>query len=105
MSGSPPVDLGAELLPDDTVGLLAGDASVRAIRRYADQPIPAAAFCAVLFAATRGSSGSDREPLRFIVLTDGRRNAVEVKALLAEGSRLMWAHKRATDGYRDGSVA
>ncbi|MFM8356518.1 MAG: nitroreductase family protein, partial [Gammaproteobacteria bacterium] len=54
----------------DTVGLLEGLGTTRAIRRYRDEPIPAAALRDILFAATRAPSGSNRQPFRFVVLTD-----------------------------------
>ncbi|HEY5645704.1 MAG TPA: nitroreductase family protein, partial [Pseudomonadales bacterium] len=56
-------------LPEDDVGLLEGLTTTRAIRRYADEPIPPAALRAMLFAASRAPSGSNRQPFRFIVLT------------------------------------
>ena len=40
----------------------------------------------MLFAATRAPSGSNRQPFRFLVLTDGP-NAREAKAMIAEGAR------------------
>ena len=68
-------------LPADTVGLLEGLMTTRAIRRYRDEPVPDDVLRAVLFAATRAPSGSNRQPFRFVVLTDGPR-AVQAKALL-----------------------
>ena len=58
-------------LPPDTVGLLEGLTTTRAIRRYRDEPIPPEMLRAILFAATRAPSGSNRQPFRFLVLTDG----------------------------------
>jgi len=58
-------------LPDDRVGLLEGLTTTRAIRRYSDDPIPPEALRAMLFAATRAPSGSNRQPFRFLTLTDG----------------------------------
>jgi nitroreductase len=89
-------------LPDDVVGLLGGLATTRAIRRYRDEPVPPEALRAMLFAATRAPSGSNRQPYRFIVLTDGP-NAVAAKALIAQGARAAWGNKRSTDGYDSGS--
>jgi hypothetical protein len=98
------VDLGAAPLPADTIGLLEGIASTRAIRRYRDEPVPDDVLRAVLFAATRAPSGSNRQPFRFLVLTDGP-NAAAAKALIGEGARRAWSHKRAEDRYDEGSGA
>lgn len=91
-------------LPADVVGLLEGIATTRAIRRYRDEPVPPEALRAMLFAATRAPSGSNRQPYRFIVLTDGP-NARAAKALIAKGARAAWGGKRTTDGYDSGSGA
>jgi len=91
-------------LPADTVGLLEGLLTTRAIRRYADEPVPPDALRAMLFAATRAPSGSNRQPFRFLVLTDGPR-AQAAKALVAESGRALWAGKRAHDRYDEGSGA
>jgi nitroreductase len=91
-------------LPADRVGLLEGLTTTRAIRRYRDEPIPPAALRAILFAATRGPSGSNRQPFRFLVLTDGPV-AAQAKALIAQGARAVWGSKRQTDGYDRGSGA
>jgi nitroreductase len=97
-------DLATAALPADTVGLLEGIASTRAIRRYRDEAIPPEALRAMFFAATRGPSGSNRQPFRFLVLRDGAR-AVAAKQLIAEGARRIWSGKRETDGYDRGSGA
>jgi nitroreductase len=95
-------DLASTSLPADTVGLLEGIASTRAIRRYRDEPVPPEALRAMLFAATRAPSGSNRQPFRFIVLTDGPK-AQQAKELIATGARRVWSGKRANDGYDQGS--
>jgi nitroreductase len=97
-------DLGTRPLPPDTVGLLEGLASTRAIRRYLDEPVPPEALRAILFAATRAPSGSNRQPFRFIVLTDGPK-AAAAKRLIGEGARRMWNVKRAGEQYDEGSGA
>ena len=97
-----PDDLANSPLPADTVGLLEGLTSTRAIRRYRDEPVPPAALRAMLFAATRAPSGSNRQPFRFIVLTDGPK-AQQAKALIATGARQVWSGKRSNDGYDKGS--
>jgi nitroreductase len=89
-------------LPADVVGLLEGMVTTRAIRRYRDEAVPPEALRAILFAATRAPSGSNRQPFRFIVLTDGR-NARAAKALIGDGAKRRWTEKRAQDGYDQGS--
>ncbi len=89
-------------LPSDTVGLIEGIATTRAIRRYRDEPVPPDALRAMLFAATRAPSGSNRQPFRLLVLTDGPR-AGAAKRLIGGAARAAWAAKRAGDGYDLGS--
>jgi len=91
-------------LPADTVGLIEGIVSTRSIRRYRDEPVPAEALRAMLFAATRAPSGSNRQPFRMLVLTDGPK-ALEAKRLIGGAARAAWAAKRADDGYDRGSGA
>ena len=88
----------------DTVDLLTGLATTRAIRRYRDEPIPDDDLSTILWHATRAPSGSNRQPFRFVVLRDGPK-ALEAKTLLGESFRSMWARKRAADGYDEGSGA
>jgi nitroreductase len=95
-------DLASTPLPANTIGLLEGLATTRAIRRYLDEPIPAADLRAILFAATRGPSGSNRQPFRFVVLADGPTGEA-AKALIGEAARRAWRDKRAADGYDAGS--
>ena len=95
-------DLALEPLPADSIGLLEGLTTTRSIRRYLDEPVPAAALRAMLFAASRAPSGSNRQPFRFLVLTDSAV-AREAKALVGAGARRAWARKRAADGYDRGS--
>jgi nitroreductase len=89
-------------LPADTVGLIEGLISTRSIRRYRDEPVPPDVLRTILFAATRAPSGSNRQPFRFIVLTDGP-NAGEAKRLIGQAARDMWSAKRRSDGYDSGS--
>jgi nitroreductase len=96
--------LAAVALPPDTVGLLEGITTTRAIRRYRDEPVPPEVLRAVLFAATRAPSGSNRQPFRFVVLTDGP-NARDAKRLVGEAGRNAWGAKRRSDGYERGSGA
>ena len=112
-------DLASKELPMDEVGLLEGLASTRSIRRYLDEPIPAEVLRAMLFAATRAPSGSNRQPFRFLVLTDGPK-AAQAKKLSPEeeakkkeeaaekaAKELLQAEEREKDGkkaFKDGSM-
>lgn len=110
MTGGPaperqPVELdGPRPLPSDTVGLLEGICTTRAIRRYEDEPVPEPVLRDILFAATRAPSGSNRQPFRFLVLADGPK-AKAAKALVADAARQAWGAKRSTDRYDEGSGA
>ena len=97
-------DLATAPLPADVVGLLEGLCTTRAIRRYRHEPIPAEVLRAIVFAATRAPSGSNRQPFRFLVLTDGPK-AAEAKALVADAARRIWSTKAQHDGYGRGSGA
>jgi nitroreductase len=97
------LETGASLYPD-AVGLLQGICSTRAIRRYRDEPVPEDVLRDVLFAATRAPSGSNRQPFRFLVLTDGPK-ASAAKRLIAAGARQAWDTKRSADRYDQGSGA
>jgi nitroreductase len=89
-------------LPVDQVGLLEGLTTTRAIRRYRAEPVPPEALRAMVFAATRAPSGSNRQPFRFLVLTDGP-TASQAKRLIGEAARGIWTSKSAADGYQRGS--
>src|SRR5690242_6359074 len=104
MDASPERDLRATALPADTVGLLEGLTTTRAIRRYRDEPVPPEVLRAILFAATRAPSGSNRQPFRFIVLLDGPK-ARSARQLLGAAARRAWGHKRDEDAYDAGSGA
>jgi nitroreductase len=95
--------LGEIALPTDVVGLLEGICTTRAIRRYRDEPLPAEALRAILFAASRAPSGSNRQPFRFLVLTDGPK-AQAAKRLIGDAARRIWGNKRSSDGYDRGSA-
>lgn len=90
--------------PIELPELIDGIATTRAIRRFRRDPIPDEDLSAMLFAATRAPSGSNRQLFRFIVLRDGPV-AAEAKALLGQAFRDGWNHKRGTDGYDQGSGA
>lgn len=89
---------------DEPLELLDGIATTRAIRRFLPDPIPEDDLRGIMFAATRAPSGSNRQPARFVVLTDGPA-AVKVKSLIGESARRMWSAKRDRDGYDRGSGA
>ena len=91
-------------LPADTVGLLEGITTTRTVRRYRDEPVPPAVLQAIMFAATRAPSGSNRQPFRMLVLTDGPK-AREAKRLIGESARAVWGGKRQADAYDTGSGA
>jgi len=95
-------DLGDLPIQEGDVELMEGLATTRAIRRYTDEPIAERDLRDILFAATRAPSGSNRQPFRFVVLTDGP-NAREAKRLIGEQARKLWGAKRANDGYDQGS--
>ncbi len=104
MARKPVSELETAALPPDVVGLLEGLCTTRAIRRYRDEPVPAEALRDMVFAATRAPSGSNRQPFRFLVLTDGPK-AVAAKALIGGAARQFWSTKAQADGYREGSGA
>ena len=95
-------NLADEPLPGDVVGMLEGITTTRSIRRYRDEPVAPAALRAMLFAATRAPSGSNRQPFRFVVLRDGPK-ALEARRLIGEAARAFWAAKVTHDGYDRGS--
>ncbi len=70
----------------DEVSLYEGLLTTRAIRRYTDETDTRRPLRDILFAATRAPSGSNRQPFRFVVLTDGPV-AEEAKRLIGEGAR------------------
>lgn len=78
--------------------------TTRAIRRYTDEPVSDDDLAAILFAASRAPSGSNRQPFRFVVLRDGPV-AVEAKRLLGDAFRRAWGAKARHDGYAEGSGA
>jgi nitroreductase len=101
-----PDDTGASLssqeLPDDTVGLIEGLVSTRAIRRYTDEPVSDAALRTIMFAASRAPNGSNRQAFRFIVLRDSP-TAKDAKRLIGQAAQRVWDRKERTDKYTEGS--
>ncbi len=100
----PGVNLAESPLPPDEVGLIEGLTTTRAIRMYTDDPVPDEVLRSVLYAATRAPSGSNRQPFRFLVLTDGPK-AAEAKRIIAGAAQRAWVAKRERDGYDRGSGA
>jgi nitroreductase len=90
------------VMSDSGIDLLTGLATTRSIRRYRPDPIPTEDLDAILWAASRAPSGSNRQPFRFLVLTDGE-HARRVKSMLGQAFRAGWSSKRTTDGFDDGS--
>ena len=88
----------------DAVGLLEGLNSTRAIRRYRDESIPEKDLRDMLFAATRAPSGSNRQPFRFVVLTDSDK-AKQAKVLIKQGAESVWRAKKTNDQYDQRSGA
>jgi nitroreductase len=84
------------------VGLLEGLCTTRSIRRYLPEPVPPDALATMLFAATRAPSGSNRQPFRFLVLTDSER-AARAKQCIGQAARKLWGEKRVADQYETGS--
>jgi len=52
----------------------------------------------MLFAATRAPSGSNRQPFRFVVLTDSDK-AKQAKVLIKQGAESVWRAKKTNDQY------
>lgn len=84
------------------IDLFTGLGTTRSIRRYRSEAIPTEDLSAILWAAGRAPSGSNRQPFRFIVLTDGPR-AQEAKTILGASFRSSWTQKRSHDGFDSGS--
>ena len=76
--------------------------TTRAIRRYTDEHIPTDVLNQILWFASRAPSGSNRQPFRFLAVTDGEV-ADKVKSLLGDSFRTGWAAKLKSDGYEAGS--
>jgi nitroreductase len=90
--------------PYESLDLLELISTTRSIHRYRPDPVPDADLNAVLHAATRGPSGSNAQPFRFLVLRDGPR-AHEAKALLGDSYRAAWDAKSRAEGWGEGSGA
>jgi len=87
------------LQPAD-VSLIDGLVSTRAIRRYTGEPVPDRVLRDILFAATRAPSGSNRQPFRFLVLTESLVEAV-FHALGDSAIERMADWERSVHIYRD----
>lgn len=84
--------------------LLQGLATTRTIRRYTDEPIGEADLAQILWHATRAPSGSNRQPVRYLVLRDGPA-ALKARMVLGGAARAAWQAKESADGYGAGSGA
>ena len=96
--------LGQRSVEQTDVSLIEGLMTTRAIRRYKDEPVAEPHLRDILFAATRAPSGSNRQPFRFVVLSDGEI-ASQAKSLIAQSARAIWTEKERKDGYAKGSGA
>lgn len=86
----------------DATSLYEGLITTRTIRRYRPDDVPEEDLAKMLFAATRGPSGHNTQPFRFLVL---RRtpDAAEARALLGEGFREAWRPQRQEPWAEDSS--
>jgi nitroreductase len=87
-----------------TIDLLEGIATTRSIHRFLPDPIPDEDLNAILYAATRGPSGNNAQPFRFVVIRSGPRSE-QAKALLGASFREAWAAKSNAEGWQKGSGA
>ena len=87
----------------DVPDLLTGIATTRAIRRLALDPIPDDDLATILWHASRAPTGTNRQPLRYVVLRDDDRGRA-AKSVLARGFRDGWAAKSSSAGYEQGSA-
>jgi len=76
--------------------------TTRAIRRYTEELIPNEDLNRILWLASRAPSGSNRQPFRFLAITQGE-TANRVKRVLGDSFRRGWAAKLQNDGYQSGS--
>lgn len=76
--------------------------TTRSIRRFTDDPVDEDDLATMLFAASRAPTGSNRQPVRWLVLRDGP-SAQEARRLLGRAARSMWSGKRSNDGYDGGT--
>lgn len=84
--------------------LLEGIATTRTIRRYRDEPIDEATLSSMLWHASRAPNGSNRQPVRYMVLRDGEPDRA-ARAVLGRVASEVWARKEQADGYTAGSGA
>ena len=89
---------GAPMVPEQIPALLEGLATTRTIRRYLDEPVPDEVLASIMWHATRAPSGSNRQPVRYVVLRDDPK-AKAAKALLGDCFRKGWNDKQANDGW------
>lgn len=89
--------------PNDPLPLLEGLATTRAIRRLRPDPIPEADLSTILWHATRAPSGTNRQPVRWLVLRNEPSTA-EARAIIARGFQDGWGVKADDANYTSGSA-
>lgn len=77
----------------DQPTLYEGLVTTRAIRRYRSDDIPEDDLAKLLFAATRGPSGHNQQPFRFLVVRRGPETR-PVREVLTRGFQAAWAPNR-----------
>ncbi len=88
----------------EPIDILTGIATNRSIHRFLPDPIPDEDLNEILFAATRGPSGNNAQPFRFLVIRSGPKSE-RAKALLGDSFRKAWAAKSGAEGWEQGSGA
>jgi nitroreductase len=88
----------------EPIDILTGIATNRSIHRFLPDPIPDEDLNEILYAATRGPSGNNAQPFRFLVIRSGPK-AERAKALLGDSFRKAWAAKSSAEGWTRGSGA
>src|SRR6185437_4793514 len=79
-------------------------ATTRSIHRFEATEVSKDQLNKILFAATRGPSGSNLQPFRFLVLERGSR-ATRARELLGAEVRRRWAEKDSREGFRSDGVS
>jgi nitroreductase len=88
----------------EAIDILTGIATNRSIHRFLPDPIPDEDLNEILYAATRGPSGNNGQPFRFLVIRSGPKSE-RAKALLGDSFRKAWAAKSNHEGWERGSGA
>ena len=88
----------------EPIDILTGIATNRSIHRFLPDAIPDEDLNEILYAATRGPSGNNAQPSRFLVVRSGPKSE-RAKALLGDSFRKAWAAKSNAEGWEKGSGA